>query len=365
MFAQTSLGSQVHRVIVFTTALHSMSSPRGSEAGASKCTALSMATTGAKRRRKKTIENDKASIAAIKEDAEDKHLEEICEHLRGNPSLQMLVLHMLEKGTLQKSAADKEGEAKAAQSANKFQLLSAENWVDILCHFDGKFFQKQVLMKLSKSQLCQIGCFAGCILPASAIISRELKSIASLMVTRSVDILKNRYLEIDMDGLAKMCSEEQFKVKDVNLDWSTVGVFKVKEVTVIGKDDDGNQIEHKEIHIAHMSSGKSTPLPSELHGLPIHENYLETKALFKTKLADIPVKRVFDEAKVQIPEPFWLKRIPDARVSVGSSEKSEGSASTLGGPSLSSLAVVGTPPRAAPKTSPKPPKGSGGSVPPI
>ena len=307
------------------------------------------------KKRRLRASTDKASIANIREDAQDTNLNQICKHLEGDPSLQMLVLHMLQKGSLKHTAKGNAAEKNVAPSSNKFQLLSIENWADILHDFDPLHFDRGILMKLSKAHLCQIGCFSGCLEPGSAIVSRSLKCITSLMLTRSIDMLKSRYLKVDITELGKHCgSDENQKKITVQHDWTKAGVF---EIMMPIQSEVDREIDKPKALIVHIASGKSTPLPPELYGLEIHDNYLETLAVFRTKLADILVIRVFESAHAVLPKPFWLKRIPDSRLA--SSSDGKGSDSEEAGASLKSLEKAVAPLQDA--VSPKAPDGTGNS----
>ena len=309
------------------------------------------------KKRRLRASTDKASISTIREDAQDTNLNKICKHLEGDPSLQMLVLHMLQKGALQHTAKGTVAEKSVATSSSKFQLLSIENWAASLHDFSPLRFNRGILMKLSKAHLCQIGCFTGCLEPGPAIASRSLKCITSLMLTRSIDMFKSRRPKVDINELGKHCwSDENQKKINVQHDWTKAGVFEIK-MPIQSEVD--REIDKSKALILHISSGKSTALPPELYGLEAHDNYLVTLAVFKTKLADVLVIRVFESAQAVLPKPFWLKRIPGSRLAP--SPDGKGSDLEEAGASLLSFQQPMAPLQNA--GSPKAPDGTGNSEP--
>lgn len=231
--------------------------------------------------------------------AEEENMECIRTHLAGKMDLQSLVIHMLEKGSLVKQRQKVElKEPMAATSTNKFNLLSVENWADILTMFDGIHFDKEVLMTVAKKDLCKVGCMIAGIDPTSALISRKLKVIAKLMKKRASDTYNDMYLRVKFEK-----PENSEQRSPHSFDSNGMGIFDVQlnEAKTKGK-------------IIHVGTKQEVDMPKEMikHGEgKVYNNYSEQVACFKGEYSDPPIIKVFEKAGKTLPKLFWIKKIGD------------------------------------------------------
>lgn len=240
-----------------------------------------------------------------------------------------------------------DNELYAAVSTNKFNLLSVENWADILTMFDGVHFEKEHLMKLPKTTLCKLGCMVGGIDPASALCCRKLRTVASFMKRRSSSIYSDRYVRVKIIPI-----EGSDEVQEYDFDEPGKGVFDVK-IT------DGAPAK-----IVHVGTGAEVEMPAEMKELggKILNNYSDATAYFKGRFSDPLITRIFEAQSVTLPKPYWIKKITDFVDDSLAQDLIRGA----GGDSENAApgdAHVGPPLADAP--APMPPPGDGGAEPPV
>ena len=317
-----------------------------SEAGSS--TAL-----GSRRKRPRA---EGQNVGDIILEAEEENMARIRAHLRGKMDVQNLVIHMLEKGSLKPKVKASHDEPTAAPSTNKFQLLSVENWADILSMFDGVHFDKAVLVKIPKHDLCRIGCMVSGIEPGSALVSRKLRVIATFMKRRSSELYGDMYTRVKFKQL-----ENSNEFASYDFDAPGCGTFDV-EVS-----DDKT-----EGKIIHPGTQQEVPMPKEMlenGGGIVHSNYSEHSAYFKGEYCDPAIFRVFEKAGKTLPMPFFIKKIGDFGVNgeLNDDLKHESLIDLTSAAEASDkpAAVDAKARTAAPKTPPAPPAGDGGAAPPL
>lgn len=308
-----------------------------------------LSSSGRKRRRGKQSEPAN-NVCDIIQAAEEENMARIRDMLAGNMDLQTLCIHMLEKNLLRPQRKTKIDEPTAAASTNKFSLLSVENWADILSMFDGVVFEKEQLLKLKKEMICKMGCMAGGLDPASALCSRRLRVIASLMKRRSSDIFADRYTRVKL-----VVDEDTEQIVEHDFSQNGKGVF---DVTLSADKKSGT--------ITHIGTGREVAIPAEMieNGPKIYDNYSESTAYFKGNYSNPLISMVYEKAGAKLPKLFWLKKITDY-VDPSLTEEALGS---LAG----ATEAAGAAPAAAPATSsdpppdrvPMPPAGDGGAEPP-
>ena len=251
-----------------------------------------------KRARRSLGSGSQQHVGDIIMQAEEENLECIRTHLAGKMDLQSLVIHMLEKGSLKQKQKVEPKEPMAATSTNKFNLLSVENWADVLTMFDGIHFDKEVLMAVAKKDLCKVGCMIAGIDPTSALISRKLKVVAKFMKKRATEIYSDLYLRVKFE---RPENSEQRSPHD--FDSNGMGIFDVQlnEAKTKGK-------------IIHVGTKQEVDMPKEMikHGEgKVYNNYSEQAACFKGEYSDPPIIKVFEKAGKTLPKLFWIKKIGD------------------------------------------------------
>eukprot|EP00971_Amphidinium_carterae_P028772 566315-Amphidinium_carterae.1 len=96
----------------------------------------------------------------MREEAEDSNLDKVAGHLRGKPKLLAFVLYLLDSGKLQAQLAKQAPqEPSVANSTNKWNQLTVNNWSEILACIDPVRFPKAKCQKLRVLELCKLGCF--------------------------------------------------------------------------------------------------------------------------------------------------------------------------------------------------------------
>eukprot|EP00971_Amphidinium_carterae_P351359 6492073-Amphidinium_carterae.4 len=250
------------------------------------------------------------SIQQVKDDAEEMMLGKILAHLRGKEALQIWVLHMLEKGALQKQCCVQDATDRVvSQSNNKFQLLTIVDWCEILEIVDANIFGKDLTKCASKQQLIEYGCFVAGLDAGSALPARKIQLIGNFMKARAADHFGRRHecLQLHAEG-------PEHKQKIQQQSWHLQGVFKQETRPVTQADGAASM----QTLLVHVSSGASVPWPTEVAlDAIIEKNYVESEALFKTPLADIAVTRCFKMRDVAIPTVFWMRRIREEPKSEG------------------------------------------------
>eukprot|EP00971_Amphidinium_carterae_P233558 4635104-Amphidinium_carterae.1 len=300
------------------------------------------------------------SIAAVKAEAEEEILNKIVAHLRGSESLQLWVLHMLDKGILQKQASGtaEKTERMVSQSNNKFNLMSHQDWIDVLAVASPDTFPKEITKSGTKWQLQEYGCYMGGIDPSSAIPSRKVSVIGQFLQSRATDVLSGRH-----SSLTLVTSGPEHKPKLVQHPWCSNGVFQ--QLVVDEPIAEGGT--EKKVYLQHRATGKSVAWPDTVPtSLAIDKNYVESEAVFHCKLADVSLTRCFKEAGVELPQAWWMRRMKETMPAEGESTLATPGAGSRDGQG-SSPAVTSQDGVASERSSPAPvvaapPPGMGGLV---
>eukprot|EP00971_Amphidinium_carterae_P173129 3432402-Amphidinium_carterae.1 len=195
------------------------------------------------------------SIQQLKDDAEEMMLNKILAHLKGKESLQMWVLHMLEKGALQKQCQVSDpGDRSVSQSNNKFNLITIQDWSEVLEVVDPLIFSKELTKSATKQQLVEYGSFVAGIDASSALPSRKVKVVGNFMKTRAQDLFGNRHQSLQL-----VTQGPDHKRKLVQQVWAQNGVFKQERMVV--RNEDGT--EETQAMLVHVCSGARVPWPAE------------------------------------------------------------------------------------------------------
>ena len=260
----------------------------------------SVATT-AKRARTKRGARDSGTgrISDVRADIENDMMSEITDLLHGDLEGQLLVVKMLREGLLKRKAGtgqDGEIEPVAADSVNKFNLLSQVNWAFILNEVDSAKFPYEEMVWFSKGFLLKVGTYTGRIDGTSALPSKKLKRIAGFIKARSRDVVHDRY-----KSLTLIFDPDTETVTEHNFD-SGHGAFGStrSEDKSTGK-------------IFHIGTKVSVPMPASLLAFPgpiiFKNNHSEELAAVEGEYDDLLISKIFKKVGVDYPKPFWMKRM--------------------------------------------------------
>ena len=190
-------------------------------------------------------------------------------------------------------------ELKAAVSTNKFHMLSIENWSEILFIVSPEKFPKEVTMLGNKAWLCKVGCWIAGLNKDSAIPSRVLRVVANTIRARADQIYGSRYDQVVIVADDAGCD------LDEKHDFTKHPGSFFAEYT---------EPEFQAGFIHHRGTAKHrVPIPPDFKGteLTFLNNHDEHLASLQGKFSDPLISRIFKEGGIELPKPFYLKKITD------------------------------------------------------
>lgn len=253
--------------------------------------------------RKRKNEEQDDTIEGARERLEEDNFVAMFGYFHGRLDGQALCLRMIKDGKFEAKRAKtaSAGEKLAAKSTNKINMLSVENWADILGGLSPNLVKEQLKCG-NKAWLCRQGCWIAGLCPESAIMSRKIRVIRNFVKKRSDDTYGSRYKLVRFEADVE---EEEVKVEhDFAVD---PGCFYTKY------EDD--KFEKGKI-VFRGTPEVSVEIPDSLikagEPIEIQKNYDEQEAFIPGEFSDTLVSRVFQKAGRELPKKWFQKKITDA-----------------------------------------------------
>ena len=251
--------------------------------------------------KKRRTERDGDSIEGIRSSLEEENFLRIFSAMTGKLDSQALCLKFIRMGKFEASRSRQKADLilKAAQSTNKFHMLSIESWSDVLFMVDALVFPKEKTSLATKAWLCMVGCWAGGIDKDSAIPSRVLSVIAKTIKDRSVNIFGSRHTQVVI-----VLNDDETELEQVHNFETDPGSFYAVY------DDEA----HSNGWIHHRGTvERKVRIPNGFRGGPIRvmNNHMDSKASLSGEYSDPLVTRIFKQNNIDLPKIFFLKKITD------------------------------------------------------